>query len=212
MYVEPSWIELLINGIVIDVVFLLIAVGLAFGISKLIIPKIKNALNINDETEIKVARIILIVILTAILVMPFSIVADSVWSNVMEKPSVREDTITIYAIQPRPGAVKMNNNGYYIDNSNQLMFITQDGKEFENTENWNFNKFETRTIFNKLKVYGTYRIKYYGWRNGHSNEFPNILSVEEVINENGTQPNDFNKYFGAHYGNRAYDLEMTDQQ
>ena len=32
-----------------------------------------------------------------------------------------------------------------------------------------------------------YKIKYYGWREGFNNGFPNILSVEKVIDENHTR-------------------------
>ena len=91
------------------------------------------------------------------------------------------------------------------------MFVTKEGKEFANIESWPFSKFETRTIFNKLRVNGTYKIKYYGWRNGQNNEFPNILSVEEVIDENNTQPNDFNKYFGTHKGSKGYNIDLEER-
>ena len=129
----------------------------------------------------------------------------------MEKPSVRTDIVTINSIQPRPGSVEITEYGYYIDNSNQLLFVTKDGREFGNTENWMFSKFATRTIFNRLHINGTYKIKYYGWRNGHSNEFPNILSIEEVIDENNTHANDWNKYFGAYSAKRSYNLESKDE-
>ena len=195
MYVEPSWVELLISGIGINVIFIIIAFFLALLISKL------N--HSNNKFGIKVITVIIFVLL----LIPASIGAEYSWHLLYEEPSVREEVVTINSIQPLPGAVKMNQSGYYIENADQLMFITTNGKEFKNTENWMFSKFETRTIFNQLKVNGTYKIKYYGWRNGHSNEFPNILSVQ-VINENGTQPNDYNKYFGANRGNRAYDLDM----
>ncbi|RAP48194.1 MAG: hypothetical protein BZ135_00945 [Methanosphaera sp. rholeuAM6] len=70
-----------------------------------------------------------------------------------------------------------------------------------------FNKFETRSLFNQLRINDTYKIRYYSWRNGHNNEFPNILSIEEKINENNTQSNDWNKYFGAYSTKRDYNLE-----
>ena len=53
-----------------------------------------------------------------------------------------------------------------------------------------------RDIFYQLRDNGTYKIKYYGWREGFTNSFPNILSVEQVVDENGTVPPSYNKYFG----------------
>ena len=40
----------------------------------------------------------------------------------------------------------------------------------------------------------TYKIKYYGWREGFNNGVPNILSISEVINETGTKSNDITHY------------------
>ena len=200
MYIEPTWIDLLLHGTLVKLVFIIISILITYTTIK-IIEHYWEDLKAEPWVKIGIGLIICLIIL-----IPMSVVADYTWNQLYEQPSVRSETVTIADIQPLPGAVEMTENGYYIDNSNQLMFITTNGKEFANTENWMFNKFETRTIFNQLKVNGTYKIKYYGWRNGHSNEFPNILSVQ-VINENGTQPNDYNKYFGANRGNRAYDLD-----
>ena len=200
MYVEPTWLELLINGSILNIALILIIILLT-----IIIAKIVNKIVSNDKKEITIITAVVCIILFSSIML---FVDDYAWNIWMEQPSIREEIVTVDAIQPRPGAVAMNNDGYVIDNSDQLMFVTKDGREFGNYENWPFGKFETRTIFNQLRINGTYKIKYYGWRNGHNNEFPNILSVEEVIDENNTQPNDFNKYFGAHRGNRDYGIEL----
>ena len=83
-----------------------------------------------------------------------------------------------------------------INSADDLMLITTDNEGFLNEENFLFGKFNTRDIFNELKVNGTYKIKYYGWREGYNSGFPNILAVEEVINETNASSNDYNKYFG----------------
>ena len=69
------------------------------------------------------------------------------------------------------------------------MMVTRERECFLNNENFLFGKFDTRDIQNNLKVNGTYKIKYYGWKEGFNNRFPNILSVKEVINESNTSPN-----------------------
>ncbi len=211
MYVEPTWIDLLIKGSLTNLIFIAFSLVLAFALSRLIEPRISKWLDLKTLGDKRLVRVGCIIVILCILVVPMALIADCAWNDLMLKPSVREDTITVASIQPRPGAVDINSNGYVIDNSNQLMFVTTDGREFANTENWLFNKFETRTIFNQMKVNGTYRIKYYGWRNGHNNEFPNIIKVEEVINENNTKTNEYNKYFGANKGNKGYNMEIYNE-
>ena len=83
-----------------------------------------------------------------------------------------------------------------INDASDLLLITTDGEAFENTETFWFQKFDTRDIFYQLRENGTYKIKYYGWREGFTNSFPNVLSVEQVVDENGTVPPSYNKYFG----------------
>ena len=51
-------------------------------------------------------------------------------------------------------------------------------------------------MLNQLKENGTYKITYYGWREGFNDGFPNILTVDEVINETNASNMDYNKYFG----------------
>ena len=84
-----------------------------------------------------------------------------------------------------------------IDNADELMMITSDGRGFVNEENFLFQKFDTRDILNKLKPNGVYKIKYYGWREGFNSGFPNILSVEEVVDESNVTDVKLSDYFGS---------------
>lgn len=213
MYTEPTWIQLLINSTLLYLGLAVTGIIITLLLC-LIIIRIREKLEdceFSLDDKVRTSLPVIIVMGIILIIGGAGIAAPLIWNEWMEKPSVREDTITITGIQPMPGKVDITSEGYSIKNSNQLMFITSDGREFSNTENWMFNKFETRSIFNKLHINGTYKIKYYGWRNGQNNEFPNILSIEEVVNENGTSPNDFNKYFGAHRGQRIYDVSMDEE-
>jgi len=107
--------------------------------------------------------------------------ASVIWHNEYEVPSVQEKVITVDDWQPTFGR-------YWgeIKSADDLMLKTTDGELFGNKENFLFQKFDTRDILNTIKPNGTYKIKYYGWREGYNNGVPNILSVEEVINETGT--------------------------
>lgn len=127
--------------------------------------------------------------------------ADYIWHETYEVPTIQEKIITVQEWQPSPN-IHPNENGLIsITSVNDLILLTSDGELYKNTENWWFSKFETRDIFNKLRVNGTYKIKYYGWRNGYNNGFPDILSVEQVINENNTKPNNYYDYLGTRWGN-----------
>jgi hypothetical protein len=53
-----------------------------------------------------------------------------------------------------------------------LLLVTTENEGFLNMENLFFGKFNTRDIFNQLKVGGTYKITYYGWRIGFNSGFP----------------------------------------
>jgi hypothetical protein len=121
------------------------------------------------------------------------------WFYSYEVPSIQEKTITVLGWEPRPGIVPDNGGMMTISNADQLLLITTENEGFFNMENFLFGKFNTRDIFNKLKVGGTYKIKYYGWRNGFNSGFPNILSVEEVINETGAKNNSYGDYFGTKF-------------
>jgi hypothetical protein len=119
------------------------------------------------------------------------------WWSAYEVPSVQEKIITVQGWETKPGIIADKYGRMVIDNANELMLVTTSNEGFFNNENFLFQKFNTRDIFNQLKVGGTYKIKYYGWRNGYNSGFPNILSVEQVINETNTTNNDYNKYFGT---------------
>jgi hypothetical protein len=119
------------------------------------------------------------------------------WFYEYEVPSVQEKIITVQGWEPRPGIIPNDNGMMTISNADQLLLVTNENEGFLNTENLFFGKFNTRDIFNQLKVGGTYKIKYYGWRNGFNSGFPNILSVEEVVNETGAKNNNYGNYFGT---------------
>lgn len=142
---------------------------------------------VNNIGTVKVAGVLLI-----FLCIGFS---SYVWFETMEVPSVEEKTVTVQEWQPAPN-VKTNEWGQMtINNADQLVMVTTDGETFQNKENLFFTKFDTRDILNHLKPGGTYRIKYYGWRNGFNSGFPNILSIEEVVDEGSL--NVTNSYFGT---------------
>ena len=119
------------------------------------------------------------------------------WFYEYEVPSIQEKVITVQGWEPRPGIIPDNSGMLTISNAGQLLLVTTDNEGFFNMENFLFGKFNTRDIFNQLKVGGTYKIKYYGWRNGFNSGFPNILSVEEVVNETGAKNNSYGDYFGT---------------
>ncbi|MEN6551756.1 MAG: hypothetical protein ABFC34_02600 [Methanobacterium sp.] len=119
------------------------------------------------------------------------------WFYSYEVPSIQEKTITVRGWEPRPGIIPDNNGMMTISNADQLLLVTTDNEGFFNMENFFFGKFNTRDIFNQLKVGGTYKIKYYGWRNGFNSGFPNMLSVEQVVNETGAKNNNYGDYFGT---------------
>ncbi len=121
------------------------------------------------------------------------------WFYEYEVPSVQEKIITVQGWEPRPGIIPNNNGMMTISNADQLLLVTTENEGFFNMENFLFGKFNTRDIFNQLKVGGTYKIKYYGWRNGFNSGFPNILSVEQVVNETGAKNNSYGDYFGTKF-------------
>lgn len=106
------------------------------------------------------------------------------------KDSVKEEIVTIDSISPVPG-VKPNGNGQImVTNADQLMFWSTGGKGFQNTEDKEImNKTETRDLLMNLKIGGTYKIKYYGIRDGNQSNFPNILYIVEVKDESNATKN-----------------------
>lgn len=184
MFVAPSWFEgLSIQAVIYIIIPLIIA--LILGIRKW---------KKSDDKLSGVIRFALAFIVAVIVIYPIGCVF---WFYAYEVPSVQEKIITVQGWEPKPG-IMVNEYGYMvIKNADQLLLVTNESEGFFNNENFLFQKFNTRDIFNKLKVGGTYKIKYYGWRNGYNSGFPNILSVEEVINETNASNNDYGDYFGT---------------
>ena len=142
---------------------------------------------VEENKAVKIASIILVCFMVCF--------SSYLWYETMELPSVQEKTITVQAWQPNTN-VETNEFGQLtITNADQLVLVSTDGETFQNTENFFFMKFETRDLLNNLKVGGTYKIKYYGWRNGFTSTFPNILEIEEVVDESNATST--NNYFGT---------------
>ena len=183
MFVEPNWFQgFMIQFVMYVVIPLLIALGIGIIVGK--------ASDFEDGgAAFGIAFVIALVVMVPI--------GSVYWWNNYEVPSVHTKVITVQEWQPKPGIQTDSNGMMTINNADELLLITTDGEGFLNEENFFFNKFNTRDIFNQLKVNGTYEIKYYGWRNGFNDGFPNILSVTKVINENGTHENKYSDYFGT---------------
>lgn len=184
MFVPPSWVE----GFLIQFVYLVL-IPLAVAVVIGIIVKIKTEETFAGLITIPIAFVILLFI-----AYPIGCVY---WHNTYEVPSVQEKIITVGTWEPKPGLQTNDNGMLTINSADQLLMVTKDGEGFLNEENFLFNKFNTRDIFNQLKVNGTYKIKYFGWRNGFNNGFPCILSVEQVINESNATPNNYVNFFGT---------------
>jgi hypothetical protein len=188
MFVAPNWFE----GLLINIVmYIVIPLVLAAGIGIVFYKKFKGSWERFEKTFFGASAVFMI----AFIVM---LVAGSVfWYNTYEVPSVQEKIITVSEWQPKAG-ISTNDDGLMIiDNAGDLMMITTEQEGFFNEENLYFKKFNTRDILLQLKVNGTYRIKYYGWRNGFNSGFPNILSVEEVIDESNAVDKKLSDYFGT---------------
>lgn len=123
-----------------------------------------------------------------------------VWHEVYEIPSVDEKVITVQEWQPKVG-IETDGGMMHIDSADDLMLVTTDGECYYNEENFLFQKFDTRDVFNTLKEGGTYKIEYYGWREPFNNGFPNLLSVEKVINESNVTNKHYSNYFGTKLSN-----------
>lgn len=87
----------------------------------------------------------------------FAVFGSSImWHYQFEVPSVNEKTIKVASWQPKVG-IEVNENGLMvIDSADDLMMVTDTGEGFLNQENFLFFKFNTRDIYNQLKVNGTY--------------------------------------------------------
>jgi len=184
MFVAPNWFEgLLINIVMYIVVPLVIAAGIGIVFGKLM----------NEDGAGFIGFVLSFAIIAAIMIPAGSVY----WFNTYEVPSVQEKIITVSEWQPKAGLSTNSERLMVIDNAGDLMMITTEQEGFFNEENLYFKKFNTRDILLQLKVNGTYRIKYYGWRNGFNSGFPNILSVEEVIDESNAVDKKLSDYFGT---------------
>ena len=118
------------------------------------------------------------------------------WHYMVEVPSVDEKIVTVQEWQPKAG-LKSNSNGMMVINSaDDLMMITDTGEGFKNDENFLFGKFDTRDILNNAKPGSVVKVKYYGWREGFNNGFPNILSVE-VLDDSHAENKTMGDYIGT---------------
>lgn len=172
-FVSPSWFT-----------------GILIWLAYILIPLILGAIIFIFAFKSKNDKFQMISIIILVVCILFSALGSNIfWHYQYEVPSVQEKTITVDTWQPKVG-IEVNKNGLMvIDSADDLMMITSEGEGFLNNENFLFSKFNTRDIYNQLKVNGTYKIKYYGWREGFNNGFPNILSVEEIIDESHTHSN-----------------------
>ena len=177
VFVAPNWFTgALIWGAIYILPFLVILMIVLYGV-------------VMEKFKITAIGVVLIVL---------CIIGSSfVWYETMEAPSVQEKVITVQEWQPRADIGTNENGMMVVDSADDLMLITTDGECFVNTEHFWFQKFNTRDPFNQLKVNGTYKIRYYGWREPFNTGFPNILSVEEVIDESNTTAQRYGDYFGV---------------
>jgi len=162
MFVEPTWFQ----GLLFYLGYIL--VPLIIGAAILVIGLVKD----NGKIFVVGAVFVVIAVLMALGG------ADVMWHYQVEEASVNEAIITVDDWQPTFGRYWGD-----VNSADDLMLKTTDGKLYGNKENFLFGKFNTRDILDQLKPNGTYKIKYYGWREGYNNGVPNILEVTEVINE-----------------------------
>ena len=138
-----------------------------------------------------------LIVIAAIIISAGFVGASYLWHENFEVASIEEKIITVSDYQIKPN-IQRNNQGFVVVNSaDDLLLVTSDGESFLNEENFWFQKFNTRDIFNQLKVNGTYKVTVYGWRAPFYSTFPNILNIEEVIDESNATNNNFNKYSGT---------------
>jgi len=172
-FVHPSWIEgtiYLASWVLIPLILAIIIFGISLA---------------KDSPTGFVVGIVFFILAIAggLFIGPY------MWHEQYEVPSVQEKVITVDNWQPTFGKYWGD-----VQTPSDLMMATKDGELFKNDENFLFQKFDTRDVFTHLKPNGTYKIKYYGWREGFNNGVPNILSVEEVIDENGTSSHSISNY------------------
>jgi len=158
---------------------------------------------------VDVGDVISVVVIVAI-VIGVIIGIGALWSEEQKKlnDSIKEEVVTIKSVVPVPG-LKANSYGQIIiDNAADLMFITTDGRTFMNYEDPKMNKYETGDILNNLQVGGTYKIRYYGWRDGQRSLWPNILCIVQVVDEsNVTEFRDRGDWIGIWDGPKNINIK-----
>lgn len=112
------------------------------------------------------------------------------------KDSIKEKVVTIQSVSCRPGLEENELGQMMVKNADQLMFYTTDGEGFQNTEDNLTGKYETRDLLLNLKIGGTYKIRYVGWRDGRNSAYPNILAIVEVKNESEAVGFSWNDFIG----------------
>lgn len=179
VFVPPTWFEGLLFHIGITVIpIIILLVLLAIGLFK--------------ESNLFIIPFVLLII--CLCAAPFT--CGVLWHDIYEVPSVQEKVITVQEWQPKVG-IESYDGMMHIDGADDLMLVTTDDECFFNEENFLFQKFDTRDVFNTLKEGGTYKIKYYGWREPFNSGFPNLLSVEEVVDESNVTNKHYSDYFGT---------------
>lgn len=186
VFVEPTWIE----GMLVYIAMIFIPALIIGAIGGIL------AWKLDDSYDSNMLGLFIFFLLFIPATFGMAGVASIYWHNAYEVPSIQEKIITVKEWQPTPGSHSNGDGMMEITDAGELMVITTDGEGFFNQENFLFGKFNTRDIFNQLKVNGTYKIRYYGWREGFTSTFPNILSVEEVIDETNATENEYSDYFG----------------
>lgn len=177
MFIAPTWFE----GLLFWLIFL---IPITLGIGLIFINK-------KNSKVLSVLSIVLIIIGVICL-----IASPVLWFYTYEVPSVSEKTVTVASWQPKPG-LEVNDKGVMvIDSADDLMMITSTCEGFKNDENLFFGKFDTRDILNKAKPGSVVKVKYYGWREGFNNGFPNILSID-VVDDSNADNKTVNDYFGT---------------
>lgn len=182
MFIAPDWFQgtLILIGIYLMVFLIILIVG---GL----------LIKFFIKTDRKIIGYIGVVLIA--IIVTFS-AGSYIWFVSYELPSVQEKTVTIAEWQPVAGIEPNDEGNIVIRNADQLMLVTSEGEGFINKEHFWFQKWETRDLLNKLKINGTYKIKYYGWREGFNSGFPNILNIEQIIDETNATHTSYEDYFG----------------
>ena len=191
-FVAPPWYE--------GQIFFLLRIIVIPAIIALVLGIIAYFNSDEYDKEVSGFSVFLVVMtICAFIAMPLT---QAAWHDQYEVPSVQEKTITFKEFQVRPNSGAYNSEGMLsIDNADQWMIVSTTGETFVNTESgWfgGFSKWNTRDIFNEINPGAVIKVKYYGWREGKTSSFPNILSIEVLDESNATMIN-HNDLFGTKF-------------